>query len=74
METWQCIFSKLLGENPQISVEETPRYGDYMTVSTSIYPNAPPWCWNMNPNISPKKSSFFGKYTSTMVRIWVNEP
>ena len=37
------------------------------------FPYAKPWCWNMNPNICPcpKSPSFVGKYTSTMVRIWV---
>ena len=36
-------------------------------------PRCSPWCWNMNPNIYPKKITQFCRflYTSTMVRIWV---
>ena len=40
---------------------------------TSPLPRCSPWCWNMNPNIYPKKITQFCRflYTSTMVRIWV---
>ena len=36
-----------------------------------IYPICNPWCWNIYQHLPHKWPSFVGKYTSTMVRIWV---
>ena len=30
-----------------------------------------PWCWNIYQHLPWKSPSFVGKYTSTMVRVWV---
>ena len=60
------------------SIEVIYIYILYIDGYMMLYPNLlrlyspyAPWCWNMYQHLSQKSSSFVGKYTSTMVRIWV---
>ena len=48
----------------------TPNVGKYSIHGS--YGICEPWCWNMNPNMCPKKITQFCRflYSSTMVRIW----